>query len=97
MIIITNPHFSQYRVSRDSLPTQSSNLDDGYRLQFICTVFPHISSQPNLQYSEPIHFQKYLAEVCAKFCTQSTVHVVQTLSNEKISSLPLSNRPVFSR
>ena len=27
MIIITNPHFSQYRVSRDSLPTQSSNLD----------------------------------------------------------------------
>ena len=26
MIIITNPHFSQYRVSRDSLPTQSSNL-----------------------------------------------------------------------
>ena len=26
MIIITNPHFSQYRVSRDSLPTQLSNL-----------------------------------------------------------------------
>ena len=26
MIIIANPHFSQYRVSRDSLPTQSSNL-----------------------------------------------------------------------
>ena len=26
MIIITNPHFSQNRVSRDSLPTQSSNL-----------------------------------------------------------------------
>ena len=24
--MITNPHFSQYRVSRDSLPTQSSNL-----------------------------------------------------------------------
>ena len=27
MIIIKNPHFSQYRVSRDSLPTQLSNLD----------------------------------------------------------------------
>ena len=26
MIIITNPHFSQYRVSRDSLSTQLSNL-----------------------------------------------------------------------
>ena len=26
MIIITNPHFSQHRVSRDSLLTQSSNL-----------------------------------------------------------------------
>ena len=26
MIIITNPHFSQCRVSRDSLPTQSSNF-----------------------------------------------------------------------
>ena len=34
MIMITNPHFSQYRVSRDSLSTQSSNyvyriLDNG--------------------------------------------------------------------
>ena len=34
MIIITNPHFSRYRVSRDSLSTQSSNyvyriLDNG--------------------------------------------------------------------
>ena len=27
MIIITNPHFSQNRVSRDSLPTQSSNYE----------------------------------------------------------------------
>ena len=37
------------------------------------------ASQPNLQYSDPIlffHCQKYLAEVCAKFCTKSTVHVV---------------------
>ena len=30
MIMITNPHFSQYRVSRDSLPTQSSNLASRY-------------------------------------------------------------------
>ena len=34
MIMITNPHFSQYRVSRDSLSTQLSNyvyriLDNG--------------------------------------------------------------------
>ena len=34
MIIITNPHFSQYRVSRDSLPTQSSNLDPNW-LSFV--------------------------------------------------------------
>ena len=27
MIITTNPHFSQNRVSRDSLPTQSSNIN----------------------------------------------------------------------
>ena len=33
MIIITNPHFSQNRVSRDSLPTQWSKLGAAFSKQ----------------------------------------------------------------
>ena len=38
MIIITNPHLSQNKVFRDSLPTQSSNLVCTHSLQVLCKV-----------------------------------------------------------
>ena len=49
MIIITNPHFSQYRASRDSLPTQSSNYDRMIPNFWVLTVYRTVSiKQPGL-------------------------------------------------
>ena len=67
MIIITNPHFSQNRVPRDSLPTQLSNLDNVVSDSIVLECLAKISSNDEKQtqiFKQNFQNLFYLDKIC---------------------------------